>query len=294
LVESLDEGASVRVAAIGDIGGHSGVLADAIRRVGGDPATGDLPGDLIVVQVGDLVHRGPDSGGAVRLAERMRTRNPSRWIQLLGNHDLAHIGGPMPSDCDRCELAADTVETLRRWWGEGQCFLAAALRTATDETLVTHAGLSVGCWADLGEPTAAVEAAAALNATVGKDDSPAFRAGRLLDGEPNLSAGPCWAEVSQEIYQPWIARAAVPFQQLHGHAAPWDWATDAFWPDTPADVRARCHHDATLRRTTTILGTLGSGRTATATSIDWRLGRIPPATSWPIWSIAAELTEPTF
>lgn len=282
----------MRIAAIGDIGGHSAVLADAIRRLGGDPVTGDLPSDLAVVQLGDLVHKGPDSGGAVRLVDRMRRRNPSHWIQLLGNHDLAHIGGPMPPECDRCDLTADTVDTLRRWWGEGHCFLAAALRTVADETLMTHAGLSVGCWSDLGEPPTAVATAAALNATVGKGDSPAFRAGRLLNGEPDVQAGPCWAEVSQEIYQPWIVRAVMPFQQVHGHAAPWDWAANAFWPDTPVDVRARCHPDATVRRTTTVLGTIAQGRVATATSIDWGLGSVPPAASWPIWSVTAELTEP--
>lgn len=274
----------MRVSAIGDISGHSAVLAASIRSLGGDPITGELPDDLVVVQVGDLVHKGPDSDGAVRLAERMRQHNPSRWIQLVGNHEMAYLGGPIPPGSDGREVGGDTADTLRRWWQGRLCCVAVAVRMADVEVLVTHAGLSVGCWRDLGEPATALAAAARLNATVGRSDSPAFRAGCLLAGQPDPHAGPCWAEVSQEVYRPWITRRTMPFQQLHGHAAPWDWAAGTFWPDTPADVRVRCRPDHRTRQTTTVLGRLVHGGVATATSIDWRLGTASPPSIWPLWT----------
>jgi hypothetical protein len=282
----------VRVAAIGDIGGHRAVLAEAIRSLGGDPDAGSLPEDLVVVQVGDLVHKGPDSGGAVALAEHMRRSCAGRWVQLVGNHDLAHIGGPLPADCANCVLADETVDTLRAWWRLGLAYLAAAVRTPEGEVLVCHAGLSVGCWELLGAPATAGAAAVALNATVGRSDSPAFIAGRLLTGETDPGAGPCWAEVSYEVYLPWVDLGIMPFQQVHGHAAPWDWARNGFWPDTPDEIKARCRPDHRNRRTTTLLGRLASGAPVIATSIDWRLGTAAPASIWPVWTVQGCLSEP--
>jgi hypothetical protein len=45
---------------IGDIGGHLSELRTELVRLGAGP-DGWLPDDLIVVQVGDLIHRGPDT-----------------------------------------------------------------------------------------------------------------------------------------------------------------------------------------------------------------------------------------
>jgi hypothetical protein len=275
----------VRVAAIGDIGGHQTVLHEAIRSVGGDPDAGTLPDDLVVIQVGDLVHKGPDSGGAVALADHMLRTSPRQWIQLFGNHDIAHIGGPQPPDCSACVLMEETVSTLRSWWADGLARLAVAVERSDGDILVTHAGLTVGCWHDLGSPTTARTAAIALNSTVGQPGSPAFAAGRLLTNETDVHAGPCWAEVVHELYLPWIKHLTMPFHQVHGHAAPWNWDDNAYWPGTPASVEFRCTPHHLTRRTTTRLATLATGDLAVATSIDWRLGTAPPSNIWPVWSV---------
>ncbi len=57
----------------GDAQAFSAALADARQR------------DLFVVQLGDLVDRGPDSAGALRLAIEMVAEGQGRF--LLGNHD---------------------------------------------------------------------------------------------------------------------------------------------------------------------------------------------------------------
>ena len=56
----------IRVAVIGDVGGHVEELRRELRALGASE-TGVLPDDLVVIQVGDLVHRGPDSEAVVRL-----------------------------------------------------------------------------------------------------------------------------------------------------------------------------------------------------------------------------------
>jgi hypothetical protein len=81
----------------------------------------------------------------------------------------------------------------------------------------------------------------------------------------------------------------MPFHQVHGHAAPWNWTDNAYWPGTPEPIRTRCHPDHQTRRTTTNLATLPNGNPATATSIDWRLGATPPSSIWPIWTADAQV-----
>lgn len=68
-----------RIYAIGDIHGHLDALQkvhDLVRRDGGG----------IIVHVGDLVDRGPDSAGVVSyLLSGIKTGEP--WVVLKGNHD---------------------------------------------------------------------------------------------------------------------------------------------------------------------------------------------------------------
>jgi hypothetical protein len=80
-----------RVAVIGDIAGHLDELRTELRRLGADGATGWLPGDLTIIQVGDLVHRGPASDAVVALVDGYLTRQPMQWVQLVGNHEAHYL-----------------------------------------------------------------------------------------------------------------------------------------------------------------------------------------------------------
>ena len=67
---------------IGDVGGHLAELRRELVRLGADPETGELPADLTIVQVGDLVHRGPGLAGVVGLVDRHLRADPdsgSSW-----------------------------------------------------------------------------------------------------------------------------------------------------------------------------------------------------------------------
>jgi hypothetical protein len=215
-----------RVAVIGDVAGHLDELVGELARLGADPDTGRLPPDLVVVQVGDLVHRGPESAAVVALVDRYLSEQPGQWYQLVGNHEAQYLREPAFSWPE--ELPQDAVATLRRWWDSGQLRVATAIATRGESFLVTHAGLTAGFWRSvLDAPADARQAAVALNALPRGRSHVVFRAGELLGRRRDQSAGPLWAVASSELVPSW-QDAAMPFSQVHGHTSVYDWAEQRF------------------------------------------------------------------
>lgn len=257
-----------RVVVIGDVGGHPDQLRQALSYVGARGAQLVLPDDVVVVQVGDLVDRGPDSGGVLRLVHRYTSEQPEQWIQLVGNHEAQHLPGgtafwPEP-------LARADAELIGSWWAQGLLNVAAAVRTAEgDDLLVTHAGLTLGCWQELDQPMTAASAARLLN------DRPAPLIWRGGEVGVDRSAGPLWAEAGWELHEPWLEYYAgggfVPFGQIHGHSAIVRYA-DQTWR-SPGRVRQRATVDWTARHVRVRVG----GRLFTG--IDPKHGR-NGAASW--------------
>jgi hypothetical protein len=142
------------VVIVGDVGGCAGQLAEALGPWVGVP-------DAVVIQVGDLVDRGPDSPGVLRLVERWLGGSAPRWVQLVGNHEAPYLGAePFWPE----QLAVEDAALLERWWLTERMRVAAAVRSADgEEFLVTHAGLTVSAWRELGEPVTASTAAELLN-----------------------------------------------------------------------------------------------------------------------------------
>jgi hypothetical protein len=123
------------------------------------------PGGAVLVITGDLVH-GPeipedqwpthlgtyyhgDSPGLITRARALADRHPGRVHFLLGNHEHAHIGGPVvskffPNEAERLEhlLGERGTEALRAWistWpfvaiapSAGLCMMHAAPHVAID------------------------------------------------------------------------------------------------------------------------------------------------------------------
>ncbi len=89
------------------------------------------------MQVGDLVHRGPDTRPAVAMVDRFLTRHPDRWVQLRGNHEACHLGEarflyePLKDTTEQTPLRWDAAEILR---------IATALETSEGPVLVSHGG----------------------------------------------------------------------------------------------------------------------------------------------------------
>ncbi len=217
-----------RVAVIGDLAGHLAELIGELRRLGADEHTGRLPDDLQVVQVGDLVHRGPDPEGVVALVDRYLREQPDRWVELAGNHEAQYLREPAFSWPERIDDRA--VDTLRRWWTTGRLRAAAAVRTTGEDFLVTHAGLTAGYWRlALDRPARAQDAAAAINSFIATHEDVLFRAGQMLGGgDPDPGAGPLWAAAATELAPGWLTApgdgvAPMPFSQIHGHSGVVDW-----------------------------------------------------------------------
>jgi len=185
-----------KIVIIGDVGGCADQLIEVIGPIVEDPGT-------LVIQVGDLIDRGPDSAAVLAFVQRRLDAGLGGWIQLIGNHESQYLGGE-PFWPQR--LAPSDAELLRTWWMKEWLRVAAAVRTAEgEELLVTHAGLSVQAWQDLGEPVTASTAADLLNT----------RPERLLWND----RGPLWAEAGPDVYQSWLsAGKPVPFGQVHGHS----------------------------------------------------------------------------
>jgi len=170
-----------RVAVIGDVAGHLDELRVELTRLGADPHTGRLPDDLTVVQVGDLIHRGPASDAVVALVDGYLTDQPGQWVQLVGNHEAQYLREPAFDWPDRIGRRAS--DTLRRWWDEGRMQVAAAVLSETEQYLITHAGVTTDFWRGmLPAPRSAVQAAALINALKGEDADAIFRAGAMLHG----------------------------------------------------------------------------------------------------------------
>ncbi len=122
-----------RLALIGDIGGHLQQLQEALWSLGVDNR---IPDDLIVIQVGDLVHKGPDSDAVVELVDGFLQDQPDRWVQLMGNHEACHLGADLFA---HDQVSPQTEATLQRWYDDGLLRLGVAVSSDLGPILVTHA-----------------------------------------------------------------------------------------------------------------------------------------------------------
>lgn len=226
-------------AVIGDVGGHADALEACLAALGADCVHGTLPDALAVIQVGDLVHKGPDSPGVLRLVDRFRVSGAA-WTQLVGNHEHQYLGGA-PFWAPFLEL--DDVAILWEWWESGWMRLAADTRGH----LVTHAGLTAGLWDHLGRPGTAAATAAALNDR--RDDPAVTTPGWMLGGNrTDHAAGVNWAEATREVIDSWAAHGAAPFPQVCGHTNPYNW-THGRLADPTLPGRCEVHVDRAHRRT---------------------------------------------
>ena len=114
----------VRVAVIGDVGGHVEELRRELRALGASE-TGVLPDDLVVIQVGDLVHRGPDSEAVVRLVNYYLNAYPGQWVQLAGNHEALYLRPNSFLWEDRIGYLEQRI--LKKWWADGKLHAAVAV-----------------------------------------------------------------------------------------------------------------------------------------------------------------------
>lgn len=218
----------MKVAVFGDLSGWATPFYLGLEKLKIDLTHEVIPSDLAIIQVGDLIHKGTDSNEIVAFMDRLITKNPGQVHQLLGNHEIEHLGGPAFYKCDCNE---ETLSTLRRWKKEGVAKMATSFSTLSGDVLVSHAGLTKEMWKSIGSPDEAFEAANRLNALMLENSERAFAAGALLRGYyTKHPVGVAWAIAGEEVYKSWVGSKKVPFNQVHGHTNVFNWYLNE-WQD---------------------------------------------------------------
>jgi hypothetical protein len=257
-----------RVAVLGDVGGHSHRLRRVLEKeldvvfdlphraspTGYDWWDVDVlwPEGLVVIQAGDLVHRGPDSAGVLQFVDRAMSQGV--WHQVIGNHEQLYVG-PRSFSWNE-QLDKDSALLLNAWWDNDTLRPAAGIKMDDGlDVVVTHAGVTAGFDHHvLGRAQSATAAVEALNDLKRTRDPVLWRPGLMLEQGITLDAGPLWAEAGREVYASWVyeldSRSAT-FSQVHGHSSAFWWrrgtwtAPDRVRPHLKADTSTR-HVVATI------------------------------------------------
>lgn len=237
----------MRLAIFGDVGGHAGVFAKGLRQLG--VKNGYIPDDLIVLQMGDLIHKGVNSEMIVSRVDELMKNNPGQWLQLMGNHEFMHLKNSCPPFW-RCHCSENLIRTLQKWHHHGYMRVAHYLHDvlAPEETikrdvLFTHAGLS-RYFLSLDAATNDVESIATTlnNLSLTFLHNP----GLAMYPKLNFKASPVWITALPELYTTWTSRfnqeqysdysqraldlsliaddpTPMPFHQFHGHSFLTNW-----------------------------------------------------------------------
>ena len=270
------------VVILGDVGGQTKVYRDALLSLGIDPDECIVPDGMTLIQVGDVVrfNHNPhlDSLGCVEISDRLIRNNPDTYIQLLGNHDLALLGGARDPHWKIYDLPESRVY-VEKWWKDKSVSLGVTLRaTSTNvdkDILITHAGLGKNYWEKISGGNA-LDTSLALNSLVGQDVAGFEVPGHLVTGHDNEHADTAWALVGPEFHSTW-QNEIMPFNQIHGHACLVEWESGEYWPDVIPEVIDTTEINWSHRYTVT---TRPDG--TWIRSVDWILKNDPIDFEWPI------------
>lgn len=81
----------VRVYAIGDIHGRLDLFDELLQKIDEDDAARGKA-DTLLVLLGDLMDRGPDSRGVIERAMQLKQASPDKVRILAGNHEEVYLG----------------------------------------------------------------------------------------------------------------------------------------------------------------------------------------------------------
>lgn len=251
----------------GDTGGHGLQLFTALNEIGVDLETCTIPEGVVIVHLGDLIHKGPVSNTIVSRVDKLIRNNPGQWLQVLGNHEFQHIEEGI--DFWSCNCSLETQTTIQAWHNEGLARIAWAVEDVlpnkwtngnrplgqeriVSSFLATHAGLTYPVWKSLESPMTATEAADGINAN---GVWCARAAGEMLGMSHKFGVvGPVWAKIATETFQYWDLEAKrsgvkMPFGQLMGHNAPFDFSSEKWWADVSKNFRTQAKVLTESRRT---------------------------------------------
>lgn len=238
-----------KVVAIGDIGGHYDQLINTLVELGVDLERALIPAGLSVIQIGDLIHKGPRSDDIITLVDLLMNTNnhdpaQGNWYQCFGNHEMLHIPGGVQFGI-YCDCSIETIRTLERWWTKKQAHIAIGIKheydfQREDFTVATHAGVTITWWRKACHQNgySGAELVLFLNNLMDSAPKALNNAGIMLGGPSSFRASPIWAESSNEVYASWD-EDYMPFSQIHGHTCSFIWDQKEWYRSVPLKFRAK-------------------------------------------------------
>jgi hypothetical protein len=163
VVDARDSGASRRIIAVGDVHGDLAQLRAVLEmaNVINDEAQWIDRSNTVVVQVGDLLDRGPHDKGVLDFMMQLQAEAPThggKVVSILGNHELMNVMNQVhyvhPESVEFFEGAANRKRQFSTEGVYGQWIRQNPLLHVEGSTLFVHAGLS---------PQFAVKGVEALN-----------------------------------------------------------------------------------------------------------------------------------
>ena len=148
-----------------------------------------VPEGLTIIQVGDLVHKGPNSKGCVR-AGRPIPRELTGPLDPAGRQPRGPVSRGNTGRSRPARGCSKRSQQVGRRRADSYCPDDRVDRAWP--VLVTHSGMTMSKWRAIGQPVTAAEAAELLNGEFERDRVSALAAGRELDfgDEP----GVVWAD----------------------------------------------------------------------------------------------------
>ena len=116
-----------RIYAVGDVHGRADLFAALSQAIDADDAARG-GGDSLVILLGDLVDRGPDSAGVLSLAREWQASRPLR--ALMGNHEEMFLDAFTKEDVLRHFLRHGGRETILSYSVDRAAYNAATLPEA--------------------------------------------------------------------------------------------------------------------------------------------------------------------
>lgn len=250
---------NTKTAIFGDVGGHWKPFVNGLTSIEVDVKNRVIPAGLTVVQLGDLVHKGPSSNELVILADEMMQANNhdesrGNWVQLMGNHESQYFLGAPRFWAMQCSM--HSIATLNQWWRNKDIRLHHVVEQDSGKPFViSHAGISHRLFFHAESIWKSMESEQSpdygLNlATRNLSDFSEWidslqpermdivaQPGAMLTGKISRNAGLVWAESIREVYSTWRGEENVPFHQVHGHSAPFTWSKSKFFPNVPEIYR---------------------------------------------------------
>lgn len=219
----------------GDSSGHLLPLLNSLKKIGFNFNTLQLPQDIRVIHVGDLVNKGNDSNLLVSIVDRIMSTNRN-WIQLFGNHELQYVaGGTQFWDT---QLNDTSIATVNSWWDNQRAKLAYGLIAErmtiinnkkydfSHPLLITHSGISYELFENLG-------ATQDIRTLVHQLNDLSIHQAAQIDG-----MNTAWTTI-QKLYSSWEDQK-IGINQINGHNTPYDWILKEPYPNTADYVLDYC------------------------------------------------------